>query len=143
MSDSWVAVLFSCNQLFPVVWDVFNSEFKLTQFIKDSNIIEIYDSEVIGYADSISSCESDSTDSNDENGFNCELLIDAKHKIFRIDSTSHEYFISETDECDCYRDLLYNEHFDKRRHRICQPLIIVVEKGDYKICEIIGNLKVY
>jgi len=137
MSDSWVAVLFSCNQLFPVVWDVFNSEFKLTQFIQDSNIIEIYDSEVFGYADSISD------PNDDENCFNCELLIDAKHKIFRIDSTSYEYFISETDECDCYRDLLYNEHFDKKRHRICQPLIIVVEKGDYKICEIIGNLKVY
>jgi hypothetical protein len=143
MSVNWVAVLFSCNKLFPVVWDVFNSEFKLTQFIKDSNIIEIYDSEVIGYADSISSCESDSTDSNDENCFNCELRIDAKHKIFRMDSTSYKYFISETDESVCYCNLLYNEHFDKRRHKIWQPLIIVVEKGYYKICEIIGNLKVY
>lgn len=135
MSNNWVAVLYSCNKLFPVVWDIFDSEQKLNEFVSESNIIEIYNSELQHYSDSDSDSKSNTSD--DCYYSNCGLCIHATHKIFKINNDSYNYFTSKVNE------FLYKAHFDRTHHAICEAFIIAVKKEDYKICEIIENLEIY
>lgn len=139
MSNNWVTVLYSCNKLLPVVWDIFDSDQKLNEFVSESNIIEIYNSELQHYSDSDSASNADSK-SNSINDYcysNCALSIPATHKIFKINDDSYNYFTSKVNE------FFYKDHFDRTHHAICEAFIIAVKKEDYKICEIIENLKIY
>lgn len=123
MYNNWVAVLFSCNKLIPVVWDIFDSEEDLDQFVLGSDIIEIHNSK--------------SESENDKCYYNCGLNIHTDYRVFKINEKSYNYFTSKQNY------FWYNQHFDMKNHMSCKPFIIAIEKNHYKICDIMGNLEIY
>lgn len=129
----WLVIVFSCNQIIPCVYDMFNSRDDLINFLLEAEILN--EAQLIKeYSNDDDEKESndDSDDSSVESELdNCDLDLPVWYKSYEIKNKAY------------FKGKGVDEHFDTTHHKLCKPYLLVVNKENFTISEITDKLHVF
>lgn len=149
----WLVIVFSCNQIIPCVYDMFNSRDDLINFLLEAEIlneaqlIKVFKEQFIKelkecqfvkeikeYSNDDS--EKESNDNSEESSVeseldNCDLDLPVWYKSYEIKNKAY------------FKGKGVDEHFDTTHHKLCKPYLLVVNKENFTISEITDKLHVF
>lgn len=120
MSSEWIAIVFSCNKVLPTIYDTFDTRNDVKQFFLKACNFDI--------DNDIPECDDD-PNYNDYN-MGCDVDLDTEYHTFPI--TNAELFENE----------IFLDHLE-HMNGCCHPRLLIVEKKNYKICDIVNSIEIY
>ena len=144
----WLAIVFSCNQIIPCVYDMFNSRDDLINFLLEAEILNeaqlikefkeqfIKELKECQFVKEIKEIKEYSNDDGEESSVeseldNCDLDLPVWYKSYEIKNKAY------------FKGKGVDEHFDTTHHKLCKPYLLVVNKENFTISEITDKLHVF
>lgn len=126
MSSEWIAIVLSCNKVLPTIYDTFATRNDAKQFFLkacnfdiDKDVPELYN-------------DDDGYDYDNDTNYNtrCDVDLDTEYHTFPITSTK------------LFENKIFLDHLE-HMNGCCKPYLLIVEKKNYKICDIVNSIEIY